>query len=131
MKTWKFLRYVLTNVESNLASTDRDLMARYAALVEDAATRTRIFGMICEEWDKTAEMLEIIWGGTMSTRRPRMMKTLEVRAHALHVLHEQQIELIKKWRALHNVGDDEAAEAMLPELLLSINAIASGLRTTG
>ena len=131
VKKWKFLRYVLTNVESNLASTDRALMAQYANLVEDAATRDRIFGMICAEWDKTAEMLGIIWGGTMSTRRPRMMKTLEVRAHALHVLHEQQIELIKKWRALHDAGDEAAANAMLPELLLSINAIASGLRTTG
>ena len=131
VQEWKFLRYVLTNVESNLASTDRELMARYADLVDDAATRERIFGLICAEWDVTAEMLEIIWGGTMSTRRPRMMKTLEVRAHALHVLHLQQIELIRKWRALHDAGDHEAAEAMLPELLLSINAIASGLRTTG
>ena len=131
VKEWKFLRYVLTNVESNLASTDRELMAKYADLVEDKNTRDRIFGMICDEWDRTAEALELIWGGTMATRRPRMMKTLEVRAHALRVLHLQQIELIQKWRALHNAGDDEAALAMLPELLLSINAIASGLRTTG
>jgi len=28
-------------------------------------------------------------------------------------------------------GDEAAAEKMLPDLLLSINAIASGLRTTG
>ena len=93
--------------------------------------RERIFGLICAEWDRTAEALELIWGGTMATRRPRMMKTLEVRAHALHVLHEQQIGLIRKWRGLRQSGDDAGAEAMLPELLLSINAIASGLRTTG
>ena len=131
VKEWKFLRYVFTNVESNLASTDRELMEDYADLVEDEAIRERIFGMICAEWDRTAEALELIWGGTMATRRPRMMKTLEVRAHALHVLHEQQIELIKKWRGLRESDDDAGAEAMLPELLLSINAIASGLRTTG
>ena len=131
VKNWKFLRYVLTNVESNLASTDRELMARYADLVKDQTTRDRIFGMICAEWDKTAQALELIWGGTMATRRPRMMKTLEVRAHALHVLHEQQLELIRQWRGLKAAGDEARAEAMLPELLLSINAIASGLRTTG
>ena len=131
VKEWKFLRYVLTNVESNLASTDRELMEDYADLVEDEAVRERIFGMICAEWDRTAQALELIWGGTMATRRPRMMKTLEVRAHALHVLHEQQIELIRRWRGLRDAGDESGAEAMLPELLLSINAIASGLRTTG
>ena len=131
VKEWKFLRYVLTNVESNLASTDRELMQDYANLVSDGAVRARIFGMICAEWDKTARALELIWGGTMATRRPRMMKTLEVRAHALHVLHEQQIELIRRWRGLREAGDESGAEAMLPELLLSINAIASGLRTTG
>jgi len=34
-------------------------------------------------------------------------------------------------RCLVNGGDDMAAEKMLPDLLLWINAIASGLRTTG
>ena len=131
VREWKFLRYVLTNVESNLASTDRELMEHYAALVEDEAIRERIFGLICAEWDRTAEALELIWGGTMATRRPRMMKTLEVRAGALHVLHEQQIGLIRRWRGLLENGDQSGADALLPELLLSINAIASGLRTTG
>ncbi len=47
------------------------------------------------------------------------------------VLHGQQIELLQTWRALQDRDEHDAADAMLPELLLSINAIASGLRTTG
>ena len=35
------------------------------------------------------------------------------------------------YRAHRAEGDDAAAEAMLPRVLLSVNAIASGLRTTG
>jgi len=49
----------------------------------------------------------------------------------LHVLHLQEIHLLEKWRALRASGDEAGAEKMLPDLLLSINAIASGLRTTG
>jgi phosphoenolpyruvate carboxylase len=129
--SWRFLRYVLTNVETNLASTDFDLMSAYADLVEDEAIKERIFGLISEEWHRTTDALNDIFGGTMSSRRPRMMKTLAVRAQALEVLHRQQLEQLKAWRAMVKSGDESGANEVLPELLLSINAIASGLRTTG
>ena len=61
----------------------------------------------------------------------RLSKTLGLRAEALRVLHLQEIALLRRWRELRNSGDEAAADKLLPELLLSINAIASGLRTTG
>ena len=67
----------------------------------------------------------------MNDRRPRLSKTLGLRAEALRVLHLQEIALLRRWRDLRKSGDESAADALLPELLLSINAIASGLRTTG
>ena len=129
--SWRFMRYVLTNVETNLASTDFDLMRDYAGLVHDEGVREQIFGLIGAEWHAANRALELLWGGTIATRRPRMLKTLQVRAEALHVLHAQQIELLQRWRALSASGDQHGAEALLPQLLVSINAIASGLRTTG
>ncbi len=129
--SWRFLRYVLTNVETNLASTDLDLMRAYADLVEDEAVKNRVFGLICDEWNRTTGALNDIFGGTMSSRRSRMMKTLAVRASALEVLHHQQLELLKNWREKVKNGDETGAGELLPELLVSINAIASGLRTTG
>ncbi|MGI8430989.1 MAG: phosphoenolpyruvate carboxylase [Chthoniobacterales bacterium] len=129
---WPFLRFTLNNVETSQASADLPLMTRYAALVPDESVRARIFGMIREEFERTDRMLARIMGtGQLGPRRPRFQKTLNVRAAALLVLHAQQIELLTKWRALHAADDEDAADAMLPELLLSINAIASGLRTTG
>jgi phosphoenolpyruvate carboxylase len=76
-------------------------------------------------------MLAQLRGQTIGNLRPRMLKTLELRSEALRVLHLQQIALLKNWRARVQSGDTAGADAMLPELLLSINAIASGLRTTG
>jgi phosphoenolpyruvate carboxylase len=131
LRSWPFLHYMLTNIESSLASSDYDLMRTYAALVEDAAVRDRIFARIESEWTLTKGMLDKIRGSSMSIRRPRLSKTLGLRAEALRVLHLQEIALLRRWRELRNSGDESAADKLLPELLLSINAIASGLRTTG
>jgi len=46
-------------------------------------------------------------------------------------LHLYQIQLIQTWRKLKEEGKTKEAEKMLSELLLSVNAIAGGLRTTG
>ena len=128
---WPFLRYVLMNIETNLASADREIMAQYAALVGNAAVRDAFQARIMGEFGRTQAMLGECFGRRSMAQRPRAAKTLALRAHALRVLHHQQIGLLSRWRGLQHAGDDEAAKRMLPELLLSINAIASGLRTTG
>jgi len=132
LRKWPFLNYLFTNVESSHCSSDRSLMEVYASLVDDQEVRHRIFGMIVEEWEKTRCYLEKLRGGLVTARRrPKMFKTLQIRAEALKVLHQQEIELLLQWRKLRKEGNEAAADALLPELLLSINAIASGLRTTG
>jgi phosphoenolpyruvate carboxylase len=131
LRSSPFLYYVLTNVESSIASTDLDLMRAYAGLVEDEEIRNRVFGMIWEEWTRTRAMLQELRGQPTAQRRPRMLKTLQLRAEALRLLHVDQIKLLTRWRGLRKDGRDAEAEGMLPELFLSVNAIASGLRTTG
>jgi phosphoenolpyruvate carboxylase len=131
LRSSPFLYYVLTNVESSIASTDLDLMRAYAGLVENEEVRDGIFNMIWEEWTRTRAMLQELRGQPTAQRRPRMLKTLQLRAEALRLLHMDQIRLLRRWRAARKEGREAEAEAMLPELLLSVNAIASGLRTTG
>lgn len=126
-----FLGYVLTNVETNLASANLDLMEAYAGLVTDPAIRTGFVKTITGEFKLTRDILAELFDGSMADRRPRMAKTLAIREAPLKVLHHQQIALLKEWRAHLGKEDQTAADALLPKLLLSINAIASGLRTTG
>jgi phosphoenolpyruvate carboxylase len=126
-----FMSYVLTNVETNLASANLELMQSYAALVTNVALRDEFLGRIIAEFECTRSLLAELFDGEMRTRRPRMAKTLEIREAPLRVLHLQQIALLRDWRGHLTNGKTEAAEALLPKLLLSINAIASGLRTTG
>jgi phosphoenolpyruvate carboxylase len=131
LKESTFLQYALTNVETNLASANRELMITYGDLCTDDILKDRFMGIILAEFDLTKELLSDIFNGGFDQRRPRMSKTLAIREEPLKVLHNQQVHLIKQWRALKAEGKEEAAEDLFPKILLSINAISSGLRTTG
>jgi phosphoenolpyruvate carboxylase len=122
-----FLRYVMTNIESSLMSSNELIMKSYASLVEDDAVRDRFMEVILGELHRTKEILAELFAGTFDERRPRLAFTMEIREEALEELHLNQIKLLKQWRGLSS----DAAEELLPELLISINALASGLRTTG
>ena len=130
LKTSSFLSYVLSNVETNIASADLPLMRSYAMLVRDPEIRERILGIISDEFERTREQLKKVFGGSLEERRPRMGKTLLLRAKALALLHEEQIAVLSQWRSAR-AENPAKAESLLPRVLLSINAIASGLRTTG
>ena len=106
-------------------------MIAYAGLVEDTRVREDLLGTLLKEWELTRTMLDRLRGGALASRRPRMSKTLGLRAEAHRILHLQQIALLRRWRVLRASENESAASALLPDLLLSINAIASGLRTTG
>jgi len=60
-----------------------------------------------------------------------MYRMIEFRSERLKPLHQLQIEQLKTWRELKNSGDEKKAAERLPEMLLVLNAIASGLGTTG
>jgi phosphoenolpyruvate carboxylase len=126
-----FLRFVLTNAETNISSAERSLMEKYATLCPPEERVTAVFRRILEEFDLAQSMLKEVLGGDTVARRPRFTKTHQIRADALLALHTQQVTLLKNWRAALACEDDKLAERLLVDLLLCINAIASGLRTTG
>lgn len=121
----------MSNVATSIATADVEMMHEYAALVEDVALRERIMPIIVAEFERTRQMLELIYGGTLAERRPNVHSMVQMRRAPLHTLHRQQIGLLQQWRTLQRQGDHTAAEALLPRLLLTVNAIASGLGATG
>lgn len=126
--SWPFLRYVLFNIESGLASANLKWMKAYGELVEDSKVRKRMVGRISREYRRTQREIDTILGGALKDRRPRFHKTLHAREDNLDILHAEQIRLLKDWRACPT---ERERNERLPALLLTVNAIASGLRTTG
>jgi len=130
-KTSPFLRFVLTNAETNLSSAERKIMEHYASLCPDQEHVISVFHRIIEEFDLAQLMLKEVLGGDSAARRPRFTMTHQIRADALLALHTQQVTLLRDWRAASASDDNKSADRLLVDLLLCINAIASGLRTTG
>ena len=126
---WAPLRYLITNVSTSVLTADADVMRAYAELVDDAAVRERILALILAEYQRTETELAHLLGGPLRVKRPRITRAIALRHGALLALHREQIALLRAWRAAQAEGGD--GEALLTQLLLTLNAIAGGLRTTG
>ena len=124
-------RYIITNTSTAIAIADTDIMRRYGSLVEDEKVSDRYIEKIIDEFNRTREMLEILYGHKLGDRRPRMYKMIGFRSERLRPLHMMQIQQLQTWRRLKKEGNEDEANKMLPDMLLVVNAIASGLGTTG
>jgi phosphoenolpyruvate carboxylase len=131
MSQWAPLHYLISNVATSLAATDLDIMRAYAGMVDDVDLRDRCMNKIESELALTNRMVETIYGGPLGQRRPNVQRMMNLRASGLRVLHKQQIGLLKMWRSYHRMQATNEADKLIPQLLLTVNAIASGLGTTG
>lgn len=125
------IRYVLTNVDTSLASTDETVMAEYAALVTDEAVRTKFLTLFTEELKRTNESLQELLEKPIEQRRKNHHYSSILRASLMNYLHKTQVTLLRKWRKEKAENHTDNAEVTLMHLLVTINAIASAMRNTG
>lgn len=127
--TWAPLHYMISNTASSVMMADPAIMRQYSSLVQDEAMCARVMGQILQELERTNGVLEQLYGGPLVQQRPNVYQVLHFREKPLARLHAQQIGLLRKWRQLP--ADHSATQSTLAQLLLTINAIANGLGTTG
>lgn len=130
LKEWPFWKYSLIQLETNFLNADTKIMGQFAELDADEKRRKRIVGIIHDDYVKLQEHLPEIFGSKASERRAYQLANLELRQAVLHSLHEIQLKKLKEWRSAVE-REDPNAEALLPRLLLLVNAIAGGLKNTG
>ncbi|NDP20331.1 MAG: phosphoenolpyruvate carboxylase [Paludibacter sp.] len=126
-----FIRYVLTNVDSSIASSDEKIFRKYAELASDVPGSIVIFNKLSEELNRTRRMIDVLLNIALVDRRTNHYYSTLLRSEAMEPLHEQQIFLLKKWRLLTAEGKTEEADPILVELLRCINAIAGAIGFTG
>ncbi len=117
-----FSRYAFLSVATALAWSDPEVMRSYAMLVPDPIVGQQLLSMIEYEWELTHEELKKILPPEIHERQHDIHKQVAFRNRGLLPLHAAQVQLLADWRA----GSD-----CLPKLLLSINAIAGALKSTG
>jgi len=127
--TNQFVRYVFTNIDTSLASTDEEMIKQYAGLVTNGEVRETILNLILAELEKTRRLMRELLGRPMELRRKNHFHSTALRAEALNILHKNQIENLKQWRSPGISGGEK--EKLLNQLLISVNAIANAMGATG
>ncbi len=130
LKRDAFLRYVITNVDTSLAATDEQIMRAYAELVDDPKVRESFLKLYLHELALTRKHLSEMIDRPFAERRKNHYHSSQLRAAMMNPLHEKQIRLLKMWRSEKATGDP-AAEKTQIEVMLTINAIAGAMRSTG
>jgi len=133
--SFSLLNYLLHNVETTVASASPEIMGWYADLLDDQVVRTYFMQKITDEYERTKRMLVKVFGSPIEGRRPHAVRTIAMRETGLRTLHKMQINQIRAWRAAQHGTEDthgsHATDQLLNQLLITVSALASGLRNTG
>jgi phosphoenolpyruvate carboxylase len=125
-----FIRYVFTNVDTSLNATDESIMKAYGDLVEDTALRDRFLSLYLEELQLTRRHLNHMIGKEIEERREGHYHSTKLRASLMEPLHYKQIDLLSRWRKAKKEESPDA-DRLQVEIMLTINALAGAMRSTG
>ena len=131
VQTDPYIRYVFTNIDSSLASSDEVIFRKYATLATGVPHCDEFVQLMTEELARTRRLMDSILVKPISQRRENHYYSTLLRAEAMEPLHDHQIELLKKWRKYLAEENQAKADAVLSELLHCINAIAGAIGFTG
>ena len=126
-----FIRYVLTNIDSSLASSDENIFRMYATLAKDVPESDEITEILTRELNKTRKMIDVLLNKPLVNRRQNHYYSTLLRSEAMYSLHKQQVVLLEKWRNFSTEGNQPEADKILIELLRCVNAIAGAIGFTG
>jgi phosphoenolpyruvate carboxylase len=117
---------LVRNVEMGLAKCDLSIARLYANLVDDAALRERMFGLITEEFERTRNAILRITDQTeLLETNPVLRRSIQLRNPYVDPMSLIQVELLRRKRA----GED--TPELNDALAATIHGISAGLRNTG
>jgi phosphoenolpyruvate carboxylase len=126
MSKFPLFSELIANVEMGLAKADLSIARLYAGLVSDAALRERVWGVLCEEFERTkAVVLRLSGQTTLLEKNPVLARSIRLRNPYVDPLSLIQVELLRRKRR----GEDN--DNLNYALAATINGIAAGLRNTG
>jgi phosphoenolpyruvate carboxylase len=125
---WPFFASTLDAIAVSLAQADMVVAARYASLLDDRALARRLFCEIALDHARAVRAVSRIYGrSTPLDPEATLARSIELRNPYVDPLSFIQIELLRRKRAYAGEVPAELQRA----ILLTINGIAAGLRSTG
>ncbi len=128
-RKWPFFKSLVDNIEMSLAKADLYIARKYAQLVTDKQIRERIMNKIEDEYRRTKKMVLMITGeNELLNRQPVLNQSIQLRNPYVDPLNYIQTRFLKEYRESHVLSEKEKRKEVL---LLTINGIASGMKSTG
>ena len=130
---WPFFRGMVDNAELALAKSDLVIAKRYAELATDDPSHNPIASMIAQEFRLSVKVLLALTGREdLLDGTPWLKESIRVRNRYIDPLNLIQVELMRRGRSSSGSEAKEAEQDERRHLMrLSINGIASGMRTSG
>lgn len=125
---WPFFKYLIIQIETNLLNADPAIMNRFSEFVANDELRDDILSLILDDYNAALSQTDEIMGSDKTVRRSTKMEDSELREVALNILHEFQFKYLTKKRI--SSGEVDNTE-LLNHLLLTVNALSGGLKSTG
>jgi phosphoenolpyruvate carboxylase len=127
---WPFFRSLLSNIQMALFKGEMDIAHEYTRLASNPGLAEAIYTKIRTEYRRTVtQVLQIAGIHHLLEDNITLSLSLHRRDPYLDPLNNIQVTLLSRYR--NTDLSDEQRDRWLKPLLLSINAIASGMRNTG
>ena len=129
---WSFFRATIDNAALALAKADLGIARLYAELVDDPGLRARIWQCIAQEHALAREAVLRAQGqAELLDEVPWLKRSITVRNPNTDPLNMIQVEWLKRLRECEKRGDAERLAVSRDLLRLTIEGVATGMRTTG
>jgi phosphoenolpyruvate carboxylase len=126
---WPWWQAVIDNCHMTIAKADMRIARHYSHLVERDDLRTRIFGMVEEEFERARDaVLAVVGAADVLADKPYLQRSIRLRNPYIDPIHYVQVHLLRERR---RAQDPEQRAAFEYPLLLTMSGIAAGLRNTG
>jgi phosphoenolpyruvate carboxylase len=127
-KHWPFFETTLEAIAVSLAQADMVVAAHYASLCEDRALARRMFMRIALDHGRAVRAIRTIFERPAALEPDSVLaRSIELRNPYVDPLSFIQVELLRRKRA----SEGELPGELLRAILLTINGVAAGLRSTG
>ena len=132
-KQWPFFTSIIHNLEASLAKADLYIAELYSGIVTDSDLRKNIHEAIEREQQLAVESVLLISGEKeLLDYHKVLQESIKLRNPYVDPLNYIQVRFLQEKNQLSDTPSHEAKRAKIDEiLLLTVNGIASGMKSTG
>ena len=124
---WPFFRAVIDNAQVSMRKADMPIAEVYAGLA-DCDTCATVYPVLVQAFNRSeAAILRLTGQQGLLDQSPWLQRAIRLRNPYIDPMNYIQVALLRRLRAA--TGNE--AEALHDVVLLSVNGIAAGLRSTG